>query len=233
MKIYPEEQQKRLIKLLLEQGYLVTVLAKTDAQYASYRSVAFRSYPELLRLLSEQDFVIGMDSFPAHLAAHSLGLPTICLFSSTRPDNSNAPAGPYYAYLEKGLPCRPCYAMTRCPAYGGDQCRNFVSPEEVAQKVRSMLARLTDSPIEFTPADDPAYPKPDRDYPKLKHIRTIRLERINFAIFLANLNPLNHFGYLHQAGNEFLIAWKYQGIFKALFKAGRFVVRQVFKALRK
>ncbi len=233
MKIYPKDKQERLIDLLLEQGYLVTVLAKTDAQYINYRSVAFHNYPELLRLLGEQDFIIGMDSFPAHLAAHSLGLPTICLFSSTRPDNSNAPSSPYYAYMEKGLPCRPCYAMTRCPVYGGDQCRNFVSPEEIVQKIRSMLAYLTASPLEFAPAANPAYPKPDRNYFRLKHIRTIRLERINSAIFFAHLNPFNHLGYLHQVGNEFFMAWKYQGIFKALFKAGRFILRQALQVLRK
>ena len=158
MKIYPGDEQKRLIDLLLAEGCRVTVLARTDAQYTNYRSVAFHNYPELLDLIIEHDIIVGMDSFPAHLAAHSVGLPTICLFSSTRPENSNAPHSPYYAYLEKGLPCRPCYAKTHCPVYGGSKCRNFASPEDVVLKIRSMFEHLVNFPLDITSTANPPSP---------------------------------------------------------------------------
>lgn len=233
MKIYPEDTQEQLINLLLAEGYRVTVLAKTDAQYANYRSVAFHSYPELLDLITEHDIVVGMDSFPAHLAAHSIGLPTICLFSSTRPENSNARPGPYYAFMEKGLSCRPCHAKTRCPVYGGDKCRNFASPEDVASEIRSMLGRLANSPLDITSTVNPPSPKPPCTHLAPQPVRTVRLERLGYTIFLAYLNPLNHLGYVRQISDEFFTAWRRQGMNKTLFKAARFVLRQILKVLRK
>lgn len=233
MKIYPEDGQKRLMDQLLEEGYSITVLAKNDAQYANYRSVAFHNYAELLGLLAEHDIIVGMDSFPAHLAAHSVGLRTICLFSSTRPENSNASSSPNYAYLEKGLSCRPCYAMTRCPVYGGDKCRNFASPEDVASEIRSMLGRLANSPLDITSTVNPPSPKPPCTHLAPQPVRTVRLERLGYTIFLAYLNPLNHLGYVRQISDEFFTAWRRQGIAKAIFKAARFVLRQTLQVLHK
>lgn len=228
MKIYPENEQKQLIDLLLAEGYQVTVLARPDAQYTNCRSVAFHNYAELLDLINEHDIVVGMDSFPAHLAAHSIGLPTICLFASTRPENSNAPPGPGYAYMENGLPCRPCYAKTRCPVYGGSKCQNFVSPEDVVLKMRTMLIDLRTFPLDIASTVKPPCP-----LPAAKPIRTICLEQLDFAIFLAYLNPLNSLGYIVQAGNELFTAWRRQGLTKALFKSTRFALRQIQKALHK
>lgn len=229
MKVYPEDKQKRLIDLLLTKGHRVTVLAKADAQYTDYRSVAFRNYPDLLNLLAEHDFVVGMDSFPAHLAAHSLGLPTICLFSSTRPENSNAPSSSRYAYLEKGLPCCPCYAMTRCPVYGGDECLNFVSPEEVALNINCMLNQTTDPTLASVLATDLSSSPRINVRPAPKRINTVHLEKLGYAILLAYLNPLNHMGYIHQVSDEFIMAWRKQGMRKALFKAARFMLRKAMR----
>lgn len=233
MKIYPEDAQKQIIDLLLAEGCRVTVLARVDSQYAGYRSVAFHSYSGLLDLITDHDIVVGMDSFPAHLAAHSIGVPTICLFSSTRPENSNAPPSPYYAYMEKGLPCRPCHAKTRCPVYGGDKCRNFVSPEDVASKIHSMLGHLANSPLDVTPSINTLSPKLPCAPLAVQPARTVRLERLGATIFLACLNPLNHLGYIRQISREFLATWQRQGMTKTLFKATRFMLRQMLRAQRK
>ncbi len=144
LKIYPRSDQERLIALLHERGYAVTVLAENFGEHAKCRVTSFKSYAHFKTLLQAHDLLVGMDSFPAHYAAHVRGLPTICLFASTRPANSNAPGLAHYAFLEKGLSCRPCYGISRCPRYGQDHCRNFVSPERVAQEVDRMLARTTD-----------------------------------------------------------------------------------------
>lgn len=232
MKIYPEGKQKLLIELLLAAGHSVTVLAKCDEQYSDYRSVAFSNYLKLLELLREHDFVVGMDSFPAHLSTHGLGLPTICLFSSTRPENSNALSTSSYAYLENGLPCRPCYAMTRCPVYGGDECRNFVSPEEVVLNINHMLNQASNPTLAPVVAPTRSYSPHINVRDASKRIKKVHLEGLGYAILLAYLNPLNHIGYIRQVSDEFIMAWRKQGMRKALFKAARFMFRKVARALK-
>lgn len=144
LKVYPRPDQDRLIDLLHDKGYAVTVLAENFGERAKCRVTSFKSYAHFKTLVQTHDILVGMDSFPAHYAAHVRGLPTICLFASTRPENSNAPGIARYAFLEKGLSCRPCYARARCPLYGQDSCRNFVGPEIVADEIDRMLARAAD-----------------------------------------------------------------------------------------
>lgn len=139
LKVYPKPQQQQFINLLDARGYAVTVLAGGDQEYLNCAVTTFRGYAEFKCLLKTQHLMVGMDSFPAHYAAHVLGIPTICLFASTRPENSDAPPTSNYARLEEGLRCRPCYGIARCPVYGGSYCRNFVSPETVAALVGKML----------------------------------------------------------------------------------------------
>ena len=141
LKIYPKPDQERLIDLLHEKGYALTVLAENFGENAKCQVTSFKSYAHFKTLLQTHDMLVGMGSFPAHYSAHVHGLPTLCLFSSTRPENSNAPGLAHYAYLEEGLSCRPCYAIARCPLYQQDRCRNFVSPERVAEEVDRMSAK--------------------------------------------------------------------------------------------
>lgn len=140
LKIYPRKDQERLIGMLQALGYTVTVLAADPETFPMCDATVFRSYVQLKELLSQHDIIVGMDSFPAHYAAHVLGLPTICLFSSTRPDNSNAPKALNYAALEKGLSCRPCYGNARCPLFAVSHCLNFSAPEDVVAEVGKILA---------------------------------------------------------------------------------------------
>lgn len=139
LKVYPKSQQIELIELLRAKGCAVTVLAGDDRDYPNCSVATFEGYAQFKALLKTQHLMVGMDSFPSHYAAHVLGLPTICLFASTRPENSDAPRASNYARLEEGLRCRPCYGIVRCPRYGGPHCRNFVSPETVAAAVMQMV----------------------------------------------------------------------------------------------
>ncbi|HYD82309.1 MAG TPA: hypothetical protein VEC06_21090 [Paucimonas sp.] len=137
LKMYPPAYQKELVELLSKHGYRITAL---DGQHElPCPNVAFRSYRDFTELLRTQHILVGMDSFPAHYAAHVSGLPTICLFSSTRPENSNAPRAMHYRHLERGLECRPCRAVEKCPLNGRAACNNFVAPAVVAQEVENML----------------------------------------------------------------------------------------------
>jgi hypothetical protein len=139
LKIYPKKYQERLIDLLYEQGYEITVLAGTSYEHPKCRVATFQSYASFKVLIKSHHILVGMDSFPCHYAAHVLGLATICLFASTRPENSDAPGARNYACLEKGLSCRPCYEIVRCPVYGKGFCENFVEPEIVAAQATRML----------------------------------------------------------------------------------------------
>jgi hypothetical protein len=139
LKVYPKSLQLELIELLRAEGCAITVLAGQDHDYPNCAVTAFESYAQFKALLKTQHLMVGMDSFPSHYATHVLGLPTICLFASTRPENSDAPAAPNYARLEEGLRCRPCYGINRCPRYGGTECRNFVAPAVVLAAAMQML----------------------------------------------------------------------------------------------
>lgn len=144
LKIYPEHDQIRLIQMLKAGGYHVTVLAPQGRDYPECEVRHFESYGQLKVLLASQHMVVGMDSFPTHLAAHVLQVPTICLFGSTRPENADVPVSPRYRSMEKGVKCRPCYGFVTCPLYGGGNCRNFVSPEAVVEAVEHMLSGVQD-----------------------------------------------------------------------------------------
>lgn len=139
LKVYPEEFQKRLIAELLSSGFKVTVLGNKDEITADYEQVKFRSMEQLKELMMAHHLLVGMDSFPCNLAAHIMGMPTVCLFANTDPQNSGAPISRKYLFLEKGLPCRPCGVVAQCPKNNGSVCENFVEPELVAEEIRRML----------------------------------------------------------------------------------------------
>ena len=139
MKVYPESLQHELIATLCESGFAVTVLARREeCNDGVVRYVRFHGLQDLRALLLDHAILVGMDSFPAHYAAYALGVPTVCLFASTHPSNSDAAQSPRYRAMQRGIDCCPCGGVTRCPRYGGEQCRNFVAPTEVAAVVREM-----------------------------------------------------------------------------------------------
>lgn len=146
LKVYPSEPQEILTRLLISKGYQVTVLSDTPLPNLKCDVVPFSNLDSFEDLLRSHHLLVGMDSFPCHYAAHILGLPTICLFASTKPSNSNAPPTSIYSHLEQGLKCRPCYATNTCPIYGDNFCRNFVPPEVVVEKVDEILGVSQDIP---------------------------------------------------------------------------------------
>jgi hypothetical protein len=139
MKIYPPRLQSALVSQLLAAGYEVTVLSDREGECGTgVRHVRYSSLDNLKSLILSSDIIVGMDSFPAHYAAHLLGTPTLCLFASTQPANSDARASGRYRALHQGLACTPCGGFLRCPSYGGAECRNFLSPQAVCEAVVAM-----------------------------------------------------------------------------------------------
>ncbi|HYW56934.1 MAG TPA: glycosyltransferase family 9 protein [Polaromonas sp.] len=200
LKVYPEPQQKQLIELLRRKGYSLTVLTNGGHDYSGCEVTAFQNFAHFKTLLKTHHLMVGMDSFPAHYAAHVLGLPTVCLFASTRPENSNAPQTQNYAWLEAGLRCRPCYGLIRCPLYGGSYCRNFVDPETVASVVERMLraaheekrSPLTSGPV---PASSLAGPRPIP--PKIKRI-SLRYLRMKVMLARMVIPQMKYLGLLYR-----------------------------------
>jgi hypothetical protein len=144
MKIYPDRLQRELVARLSAMGFAMTVLSRREESVeAGVTFVRFHGLWRLRDLILDHDLLIGMDSFPAHYATHVLGIPTICLFSCTHPSNSDAEPGPRYSAMQMGLACCPCGSVSRCPEYGGEQCRNFVSPTAVAAEVEAMWHNVT------------------------------------------------------------------------------------------
>jgi hypothetical protein len=143
MKIYPLHWQRDLVARLQSAGYRVTVCSENDeALSAGVEQFRFTSLGHLKSRILESDILVGMDSLPAHYATHLLGAPTLCLFASTHPANSDAPAHPGYAALHQQLPCTPCGTFSRCPRFGGAECRNFTSPQAVFEAIETMWHSL-------------------------------------------------------------------------------------------
>lgn len=143
MKIYPPHWQRELTDRLLGAGYTVMVCSERDeVPAAGVEHFRFTSLAHMKSKIRDSDILVGMDSFPVHYAAHLLGAPTLCLFASTHPANSDARTHPGYAALHQGLDCTPCGAFSRCPRYGGAECRNFTPPQGVFDAIDAMWRKL-------------------------------------------------------------------------------------------
>ena len=227
LKVYPEELQTKLVELLHAKGYDITILAGSGYKNNKCRVATFSNYRGLTELIRSHHLLVGMDSFPCHYGAHILGVPTICLFSSTRPANSNASRSSYYSSLELGLKCRPCYAAKECPLYGGSNCRNFVSPEVVANEVDKMLRSACLEKTDVlacgsTPEDDCYLTVPGTSLKK-------KAKRINGshlgakAMFAGLLIPVSCYSSTLQ--REFVASVEREGVVGALRRTGRYIRR--------
>lgn len=231
LKVYPITYQSTLIDALLGLGYEVTVLGKTNEECDGYKQVRFTNYAALVSLLEQQHLVVGMDSFPAHLCTHAMGIPTICLFGSTRPENSNAPASSRYRHLEAGLSCRPCYSLENCPRFGGRDCHNFVAPEVVVENIQELLHRQGEIPDFKAEADIKTKQAPVESRNKLQQrAKTINLDHLPTAIIIEHFHPRNYQGSAGaQMLKEFYFVFRTQGINKALTKTFHFLKSRLFR----
>lgn len=232
LKIYPRDLQERLIDLLHARGCRITVLAGSEYEHPKCTVTAFHGYTQFTELLKAHHILVGMDSFPCHYSAHVLGLPTICLFSCTRPENSNAPGAVNYAYLEVGLDCRPCSAVALCPLYRDGDCRNFVSPEVVANEIASMIRSVRSTATEpEARAGTATPPRPDGAVvpPALPEEKTatdqISMARLDLQILVAGV-LLPRFRYPSEHYREFCAAVRREGILSAMRRTVRFIIRR-------
>jgi hypothetical protein len=192
LKVYPRRHLETLIDLLRARDCQVTILAGANFSHSKAEVTTFKDYHSFKELMQNHDILVGMDSFPSHFAAHVVGLPTVCLFSSTRPENSDAPSAKHYVVLEKGLECRPCCYATYCHRYDRDECANFVEPEAVVATVERMLAATAGG----STAAAVSVPTRRRETSVsggsgevARPIKTIRLRYVRFQMLMWRLSP--------------------------------------------
>ncbi len=140
LKVYPANAQMKLIELLKIRGYRVSVLTDKPVGYKC-EVFPFENLAKLEKNILAHAIFVGMDSFPAHFATHVFKHPTICLYSSTRPDNSNASVFDGYRFMQSDLTCAPCHGDDICPRFSKNFCENFSKPESVAAAIDEMFRR--------------------------------------------------------------------------------------------
>lgn len=229
LKIYPGPMQEELIDRLYAHGYDITVLADEEWVHQKCQFVTFQGYEEFKALLESQHLLIGMDSFPCHYAAHILGTPTLCLFASTKPANSNARHTAIYKDLERGLTCRPCYAINTCPIDGSTACKNFVSPDVVLTEAENMLKRLASEMVIESALKDDANLRDDcLESTVRRSTRTLRINtsrsavKIRLAVLLLPL-----YRYTATLYSEFTRAIRREGLASAVWRSVRFIYRRL------
>lgn len=218
LKVYPSSLQTALIELLRSRGHEITVLAPPGYSHPNVKAITFNKLSDFIALANANHILVGMDSFPSHYCAHILGLPTLCLFASTKPANSNAMASESYMFLEQALSCRPCYAIAHCPVYGGAECRNFVSPIMVADQVDALLIGAVQT--QKHTASTGIFPIRKKIN---AHLRFIKIQaRVASAI------PPSSF--LMALLYEFGVAIRREGLLAAIRRSGRFLAKK-YRAL--
>ena len=91
-------------------------------------------------VVKRASLVIGLDSFPCHLAA-ALGTPTVVLWSGINDPVQWRPYGNNVEIVRKDLSCAPCYRSKGCEQI---ICMD-INPEEVLEKARLQLRNKTRS----------------------------------------------------------------------------------------
>ncbi len=147
MRSYPRELQEALFDGLRRLGGEIFVFGakKSGNDHAPTEGLqdlrGATSIPELAAVLQQMDMVIGVDSFPVHLA-NVFEVPTFVLLSTTPPE--------YFDWhqnidcLSSGIECSPCFEdFDLCPK-GHEACLAFyhesIKPEIILQKVIKRLS---------------------------------------------------------------------------------------------
>jgi heptosyltransferase-2 len=145
-KEWPADRYVRLIDRLEEAAGAECVLVGTAGERARCAEIAAASSAgaivaagetgigDLLALLSLCRGFIGNDSGAMHVAG-ALGLPTVGIFGSTRPDRTG-PLGPRTRVLYERIECSPCLART-C-RFGHYDCLKRISVEPALEALVSV-----------------------------------------------------------------------------------------------
>ncbi len=148
-KEWPADRYARLIDRLEETTGAECVLVGTTSERARCAEIVAASrvgaivaagetdVGDLVALLSLCHGFVGNDSGAMHVAG-ALGLPTVGIFGSTRPDRTG-PVGPRTRVLYERIECSPCLART-C-RFGHYDCLKRISVERALEALASLGGR--------------------------------------------------------------------------------------------
>jgi hypothetical protein len=142
LKCYPDRPRSVLIRVLRSLGMEVSVLNVDEAGAEGATVVHGGSTAELRRLLDDHHVFVSVDTFDLHFARHVVGHPTVALFGSTWPGNSDSVRLPESRILCGPLACTPCGAADHCPLTRGSGCANYPPPHEVVAAVLDVFDRV-------------------------------------------------------------------------------------------
>ncbi len=89
-------------------------------------------------IFKRASLVIGLDSFPCHLAA-TLGTPTIVLWTGINDPTQWGPYGDKVHIIKKDVDCAPCFKSDGCATM---EC--LVDPEDVLKELSPILAKYNE-----------------------------------------------------------------------------------------
>ncbi len=145
-KIYPLEQMKRVVDLLVEQGCKVFLFGAGDKELSildKWTSDKVISVGRLLGglhnemlLMSRLDQMISMDSANMHIAS-IVGTPTLSIWGATHPGAGfRGWRQTDESIVQLDLPCRPCSVYGNKPcAFGDLRCMTGITPEMIVSKI--------------------------------------------------------------------------------------------------
>lgn len=142
LKRYPDMQARVLTRALRSLGLQVSVLNNETAAADGAAVVRSSSTAELRRLLDDHHVFVCVDTFDLHFARHVVGHPTVALFGSTWPGNSDSVRLPESRVLCGPLACTPCSVTDRCLQTHANTCANYPPAHDVVATVLDVFDRV-------------------------------------------------------------------------------------------
>ncbi len=149
MKMYPLDNMRMVVNLLLERGYRVFLFGagkEESEELASWECDDVKSVCGKLGglrnemiLMSQLDLMISMDSANMHIAS-LLGTKVLSVWGATHPKAGFTGYGQSPdSIVQIDLPCRPCSIYGNKPCVHGDQRCMDIQPETIVNKAVDMV----------------------------------------------------------------------------------------------
>lgn len=148
LKVYPSDDRAVLIRALRVLGCEVTVIDMKEAAIDGAQVVKAGSTGRLAALLNDHHVFVSVDTFPLHFASHVVGHPTVALFGSTAPNNSDAPRRPGYRLPMPFMPCAPCGKLDYCVLTKSGGCSNYPRPNQIIAAIFELADEIYGTALE-------------------------------------------------------------------------------------
>jgi ADP-heptose:LPS heptosyltransferase len=151
-KTYPLDKMEQVLAALVQQPATKVLLMGGGASEVAQLTALAEKYPaaevvagryklaEELKIISQLDVMISMDSANMHLAS-LFGVPVVSVWGATHPFAGFMGYGQHLenAVEVEDLSCRPCSIFGNKPCFRGDHaCMEWLAPEAVVSKVLSI-----------------------------------------------------------------------------------------------